>query len=163
MDQIAPDQETRGRPMSVGARRPGLNEALRNKGASHGQTGKGSTLGCRREREPEISRRSPIGFHKPEPPLTARLIVRRTSVKSGRRHFYLYDIEFGDELIVIGSADHECDLARALLSRGVTGTAAIFDGTDRQAFGPLSTLRRRHCSPFGTPSGKDPGLFYGSP
>ena len=130
MDQIAPDQETRGRPMGASAPgAPGLTRLLGIRGP-HGQTGK--RLDARlppRARARDFKTKPHRIFSKPEPPLTARLIVRRTSVKSGRRHFYLYDIEFGDELIVIGSADHECDLARALLSRGVTGTAAIFDGT----------------------------------
>ena len=61
---------------------------------------------------------APSDCKKAEPSSTARLIVRRTSVKSGRRHFYLYDVEFGGELIVIGSADPECDLARRRYRKG---------------------------------------------
>jgi hypothetical protein len=39
-----------------------------------------------------------------------------------------YDVRFGGELIVHGSRDPECDLARVLLAKGMTGTVTILDG-----------------------------------
>jgi cytochrome oxidase Cu insertion factor (SCO1/SenC/PrrC family) len=41
---------------------------------------------------------------------------------------YLYDVLLDGEMIVEGSSDPECDLARALLARGVTGVVTVFDG-----------------------------------
>jgi hypothetical protein len=41
---------------------------------------------------------------------------------------YFYDVLVDGELIVEGSSDPECDLARALLARGVTGVVTVFDG-----------------------------------
>lgn len=38
-----------------------------------------------------------------------------------------YDVRFRGELIVRGSRDPECDLARALLARGIHGTIAIYE------------------------------------
>ena len=43
----------------------------------------------------------------------ARLLVRRSSKKIGRRHVYVYAIEFDGKLVVTGSHDPETDLARA--------------------------------------------------
>lgn len=39
----------------------------------------------------------------------------------------LYDVHFCGELIVRGSRNPECDLARALLAKGITGTVTIHD------------------------------------
>jgi len=71
---------------------------------------------------------APSECHRPQSSSTARLMARRTSPKPSRAHVYLYDVEFDGELIVTASADPECDLARALLMRGVTGTIALIDG-----------------------------------
>ena len=61
---------------------------------------------------------APSECHRPQSSSTARLMARRTSP----------NVEFDGELIVSGSGDPECDLARALLTRGVTGTVAVIDG-----------------------------------
>jgi hypothetical protein len=56
--------------------------------------------------------------------------IRKTGVPySGRYH-----VEFDGNLIVDDSRDPECDLARALLSRRITGTVEVIDaitGTHR--------------------------------
>jgi ribosomal protein S14 len=70
---------------------------------------------------------APPDCNKPQPPSTARLIARRTAPKPGRAHVYLYDVEFDGELIVTGSVNPSCDLARALLKRSFTGKIAIMD------------------------------------
>jgi hypothetical protein len=40
-----------------------------------------------------------------------RLIAKRTEAIAGRRHVYLYDVEFDGAIIVNNSPDPECDLA----------------------------------------------------
>jgi hypothetical protein len=50
--------------------------------------------------------------------MEARLFPK---VKPSHRHWYAYDVEFDGDLIVMDSRDPEHDLARALLSRGITG------------------------------------------
>ena len=46
---------------------------------------------------------------------------------------YLYDVLLDGALIVEGSSDPECDLARALLARGVTGVVTVFDGASSRS------------------------------
>ena len=62
-----------------------------------------------------------------EPPSTARLIARRTPPKTGRRHVYLYDVEFDGELVITGSAEPACDFARAMRVRGHRGWIKVID------------------------------------
>ena len=58
----------------------------------------------------------------------ARLTARRTPPKTGRRHVYLYDVEFDGELVFTNSADPACATARVLLARGITGNILMIDG-----------------------------------
>jgi hypothetical protein len=44
-----------------------------------------------------------------------------------RDDYYLYDVTFDGEVIVTSSRVPECDAARVLLARGVTGSLAIVD------------------------------------
>jgi hypothetical protein len=60
--------------------------------------------------------------------LTATLVVKRTPPAPGRRHCYLYSVEFDGELVVENSTDAECDLARVLLARGIGGLVTLIDG-----------------------------------
>jgi len=60
--------------------------------------------------------------------MPAHLFVRATDPRSGRRHAYLYDVEFSGRLVVTGSTDPACDLARALLARGIKGKVAVYAG-----------------------------------
>ena len=53
------------------------------------------------------------------------------------RHGRLWDVEFDNEMLVVGSRDPEFDLARALLARGVTGSVTILDGKTRK---PRTTI-----------------------
>jgi hypothetical protein len=46
----------------------------------------------------------------------------------GGRTGYVYSVIFDGKLIVDGSRDPECDTARALLPRGITGTLHMLDG-----------------------------------
>ena len=48
------------------------------------------------------------------------------------RHKARYDVLFFGEVIVRGSRDPECDLARALLSKGITGNVAILNDITRK-------------------------------
>jgi hypothetical protein len=52
--------------------------------------------------------------------LTAKLHANRNGC--------VWQVEFDGESVVVGSRDPECDLARALLARGITGTITILDG-----------------------------------
>jgi hypothetical protein len=56
--------------------------------------------------------------------VTSRLILRPRSTRRGDR----YDVEYLGELIVIGSADPEHAAARALVNRGIGGSAETIDG-----------------------------------
>ena len=47
--------------------------------------------------------------------------------KEGVRYNGLYCVEFDGEIIVVGSRDPECDVARALLARGITGKLTMVD------------------------------------
>ena len=44
-----------------------------------------------------------------------------------RDDYYLYDVTFDGEVIVARSRGPECDAARVLLARGVTGSIVILD------------------------------------
>ena len=57
--------------------------------------------------------------------LIARL--QAPECKEGVRYNGLYCVEFDGELIVVGSRDPECDVARALLARGITGKLTMVD------------------------------------
>jgi hypothetical protein len=61
----------------------------------------------------------------PLPTLQAFLIVHRTEPRAGRRDVYLYSMEFEGEIVVERSTDAACDLARALLARGLTGHVKV--------------------------------------
>jgi len=52
------------------------------------------------------------------------LITKLHADRDGR----VWHVEFDGEIVVVGSRDPECDLARALLARGITGTVTILDG-----------------------------------
>jgi hypothetical protein len=60
--------------------------------------------------------------------LAATLFAKRTPFAVGRRHVYLYDVMFRGERLVENSADPACDLARALIARGIGGIAILIDG-----------------------------------
>src|SRR6476659_3035361 len=59
--------------------------------------------------------------------LIATVTAKRPPEGNYRESWYLYDIEFEGELVVRDSKDPECDLARALQARGVTGTLTLVD------------------------------------
>jgi len=61
-------------------------------------------------------------------PLTAYLTANRPPEGNHRESWYLYDVEFDGEVIVRNSKDAECDAARVLLARGVTGMITMVDG-----------------------------------
>ena len=50
---------------------------------------------------------------------------------AGGRAGYVYSVIYDGELIVSRSRDPECDAARALLAKGLTGKLTLLDGTDR--------------------------------
>ena len=60
-------------------------------------------------------------------PLIAYVTAKRPPEGNHRESWYLYDIEFSGELVVRDSKDPECELARALLARGITGTIRLHD------------------------------------
>jgi hypothetical protein len=55
----------------------------------------------------------------------AFLIVHRTGQRAGRLHCYVYSIEFNGEIVVERSVDAATDLARILLSMGLTGHCKV--------------------------------------
>jgi hypothetical protein len=57
--------------------------------------------------------------------LTAKAPLRQGSQ---RDDYYLYDVTFRGEEIVSGSRVPECDAARVLLARGMTGKLTMLDG-----------------------------------
>ena len=60
-------------------------------------------------------------------PLKAYLTANRPPEGNHRESWYLYDVEFEGEVIVKNSKDAECDAARALLARGMTGKLTMVD------------------------------------
>jgi hypothetical protein len=80
------------------------------------------------ESEGQSHSQAPSQCPSAEPPSTARLIARRTPPKTGRRHVYLYDVEFDGELVVTNSAEPACATARVLLAQGITGNILMIDG-----------------------------------
>ena len=64
------------------------------------------------------------------------------SVNGGRS----YHVEYGGELIVVGSRDPEHDLARALQRRGIAGTIK-FSTRSPASTAPRWTSRRLRSSP----------------
>jgi hypothetical protein len=80
------------------------------------------------ESEGQSHSQAPSECPSAEAPSTARLIARRTPPKTGRRHVYLYDVEFDGELVVTNSAEPACAMARVLLARGITGNILMIDG-----------------------------------
>jgi hypothetical protein len=54
-------------------------------------------------------------------------VARGPRAGSARDDYYLYDVTFEGETIVVGSRSPECDAARVLLDRGFTGPLAILD------------------------------------
>jgi hypothetical protein len=53
--------------------------------------------------------------------------VKRNEPTPCRRNVYLYDVALGDEVIVSNSLNPECNAARVMLARGVTGKLTIVD------------------------------------
>jgi hypothetical protein len=66
-------------------------------------------------------------FAPKQPTPQAFLIVHRTEPRPGRAHVYIYSMEFEGEIVVERSVDAACDLARALLARGLTGLVEVID------------------------------------
>jgi hypothetical protein len=61
--------------------------------------------------------------------LTATLTANKpTRPGSQRDDWYLYDVTFEGEVIVSNSRVPECDAARVLLARGITGKLTMVDG-----------------------------------
>jgi hypothetical protein len=52
----------------------------------------------------------------------------RENCGTGGKAGYLYNVTLDGDLIVDHSRDPECDLARILLSHGITGMVTIYDG-----------------------------------
>ena len=88
--------------------------------------------------------RSPLRLKRDQAQgLVARLHppVRKTGVPYTGR----YDVAFAGEVIVKDSCDLECDLARALLARGIAGAVTILDANTGDA-NPHNP--QRECNPF---------------
>ena len=64
------------------------------------------------------------------------LVTLIHSIDRGRK----WNVEFDGELIVENSKDPECDTARALLARGITGKVEVIDA-DTGMLGSPSTSR----------------------
>jgi hypothetical protein len=59
--------------------------------------------------------------------LVAYLRANHPQEGNHRESWYFYDVIFDGRVIVADSKDPECDLARALLAEGVTGTIEMHD------------------------------------
>ena len=57
-----------------------------------------------------------------------RLIARLHPIWVGGRDGYRYSVLFEDRLLVDRSRDPECDAARALVAKGITGKLTMLDG-----------------------------------
>ena len=82
--------------------------------------------------------------------LEVQLHPRRTPPKAGRRHVYVYDVDFEGERIVTGSPDPDFDVARALLSKGITGLVIVRDGR-----GPRTVVDIARAAKLRTAEAKD--------
>jgi hypothetical protein len=60
-------------------------------------------------------------------PLIAYLKDNPPPKGQSRENWYLYDVIFDGEVIVSDSRDAECEAARVLLGRGITGTLHMHD------------------------------------
>jgi hypothetical protein len=49
--------------------------------------------------------------------------------EEGARYTELYSVESDGEIVVVGSRNPECDLARALLAKGITGKVTMLDAS----------------------------------
>ncbi len=74
-----------------------------------------------------VAAESEESFDGHERQLTARLTTRYTPPRAERKYAELYDVEFDGELVVVGSDNPHCDLARVLLALGYTGTVIMLD------------------------------------
>jgi hypothetical protein len=72
--------------------------------------------------DPDGHRGALVAYVRANPPPPGR----------SRSIWYLYDIEFDGELLVSNSRDPECELARALLARGITGKLTLVDAITRK-------------------------------
>jgi hypothetical protein len=82
-----------------------------------------------------------VAVRRHDAPLIATVTAKRPPEGNHRESWYLYDIEFEGELVVRDSKDPECELARALRARGVTGTVTLVD-----ANGPRITINIEKCA-----------------
>jgi hypothetical protein len=71
---------------------------------------------------------SSASSYKPRTVNSATHVALIHSRKAGRR----WDVEFEGEVLVRGSRDPECDLARALLAKGISGTVTVVDRRSRK-------------------------------
>ena len=74
---------------------------------------------------PDITADGSVAVRRYGTPLIATVTAKRPPEGNHRENWYLYDIEFGGEVLVSDSKDPECELARALLARGITGTVTL--------------------------------------
>ena len=104
------------------------------------------------------------------------MLIKLLPIWAGGKSGYLYNITLDGDLIVERSRDPECDLARILLSRGVTGIVMIHDGNTGRPrtqvnVDKMATLRARddrrqlgfekyrEPTVFALPTGEDEGLL----
>ena len=95
------------------ANKPDIETAQVSPGAGDRQSPEDRRNGAVRGHRPAL-----IGYLKAKCPPRAG---------SGRDNYYHYDIVVDGRLVVRDSHDPECDLARALLAQGITGTIALHD------------------------------------
>ena len=72
--------------------------------------------------------------------------------KPNDRHWYAYDVVFDGELLVTDSRDPEHDLARVLLTRGLTGKVTIYDASTGK---PRTVVDIERAAPWGVGSNLD--------
>jgi hypothetical protein len=85
---------------------------------------------------------------QPKFALGARLeLIVKT--QPNRKHWYAYDVQLDGVTIVADSRDPEHDAARALLARGITGTATVFDGGKARTVIPDIEKAAGYCTKEG--------------
>ena len=86
---------------------------------------------------------SSVAVRRYDAPLIATVTAKRPPEGNHRESWYLYDIEFDGELVVRDSKDPECELARALLARGITGCVRLIDANTGK---PRITINIEKCA-----------------
>jgi len=91
--------------------------------------------------------------------LTACLKANPPPAGQSRDNWYLYDVVFDGETIVANSKDAECEAARVLLARGITGKLTMLDAATKRPTSPAVTPPGMQYKPAGTNASATPEIY----